>query len=550
MDKKQKKILLTLAGLGLLYFVLFIFPNLRGAQDANMLSVFEVDEYAQYPHVIGMLTPGATLYQTVRNFLIYLHYFYGYPFYFLSALAIAPIKHIYGAGWTSRTALIVADLRQVINVLPVILAALLLVYINTRLRRWALSIGLFLLLLLLPAVVVNDLWWHPDSLGVLFVALALFFLDRDNLRFGRNFFLAAAVCGVAVGTKYLGVFFFLAIALYLIWGIVTKKISWLRAAGMGALFVVVMAAAVVISNPLLLLPQERAEVIATQRWQFEQTTVGIIMTNTEPYFKPGSYPQDFRIHYGELIFLILVLAALVLGIVRRQRRLYNALILAWIIPVTYTINYSATRRTHYFLPVMLPLIACLVNFFPAGEAANELGTTGGKLAVWLKRSLPWAVGALVIVQAAVFLNADYGIYRGGLLKEQNSPSIAFYLALEKDWLSRLPGQKLVVYRDWHMYFPQDEGKRVEIDWDLPNYDYFKDLNPDLLLLEQVNIQSYSSDEAVKNAVNPEAMQLAHNFYRDAALNQVAGYRILFQNKYGLALIRESLYQKLNAQYQQ
>ncbi|MCD4753454.1 MAG: hypothetical protein K8R40_10315, partial [Anaerolineaceae bacterium] len=57
---------------GLLYFSLFIFPNLKGAQNADMLAVFEIDEYAQYPHLIRMLSPGDSIYQTIRNFTIYL----------------------------------------------------------------------------------------------------------------------------------------------------------------------------------------------------------------------------------------------------------------------------------------------------------------------------------------------------------------------------------------------------------------------------------------------------------------------------------------------
>ena len=60
---------------------------MQGAKDVPMLSVFEVDEFAQYPNVIGMLQVGDTFYQTVRNFAVYHHYFYGYPFYFFSALS-------------------------------------------------------------------------------------------------------------------------------------------------------------------------------------------------------------------------------------------------------------------------------------------------------------------------------------------------------------------------------------------------------------------------------------------------------------------------------
>jgi hypothetical protein len=39
---------------------------------------------------------------------------------------------------------------------------------------------LYLLLLLVPAVLKNSLWWHPDGLVLLFAVLALFFLWKDG----------------------------------------------------------------------------------------------------------------------------------------------------------------------------------------------------------------------------------------------------------------------------------------------------------------------------------------------------------------------------------
>ena len=77
---------------------------------------------------------------------------------------------------------------------------------------------LFVLLVSVPAVVQNNQWWHPDGITFLLVVLTLFFLKRDNLRFGWNFLLAAAMCGIATATKLVGVYFFLAVALTLILG--------------------------------------------------------------------------------------------------------------------------------------------------------------------------------------------------------------------------------------------------------------------------------------------------------------------------------------------
>ena len=40
------------------------------------------------------------------------------------------------------------------------------------------------------------------------------------------------------------------------------------------------------------------------------------------------------------------------------------MILAWAVPMMVVFTVFATRRTHYFLPVMLPLISCLVHLLP------------------------------------------------------------------------------------------------------------------------------------------------------------------------------------------
>lgn len=543
MSALQKKIFLALLLVGSLYFVLFIFPNLTGARDANMLAVFEVDEYAQYPNVIRMLTPGDTLYQSIRNFAIYQHYFYGYPFYFFSALALLPLKWIGGGGWADNTPLIVAVLRQSINVLPMIAAVLLLVFIQTRFKSWWRSLGLFGLLLSVPVVVVNNLWWHPDSLVFLFIVLTFFFLDQDNLRFGRNFYLAAAACGLATGTKHLGVFFVLAIPLYLVWGISVRRISWRRGLLLAALFAIVMAAAVVISNPLLLLPIERGEIIATQIWQFQQTSVGIILANPDPLFKFGQYPEDLRIHYGEWFFVLLALAGLALGLLRPEKRRLNALILAWMIPFTLTIAMMGTRRTHYFLPVLLPLFSTLVNYFPPG------GFSVGWLknqpaAAALRRLLPAAAAGVILVQFVLFVRTDVGIYTTQLNREKEAPSIAFYQRIDEQILSRLEQEPaLTVYRDWRIYLPPRSGWRVEMNWEMANYAYIQELSPDLILLERENVALFSDPDVVHKAVNPGNMQFIHAFYRDAAHDQVPGYRLVYQDNFGYVLVRENLYRK-------
>jgi hypothetical protein len=539
MSRQQKRVFFTLLFLGGLYFILFIFPNATGAKNANMLQVFEVDEYAQYPNLISMLTPGPTFYQSIRNFLVYLHYFYGYPFYFFSALVVLPVKLILGANWVVQTQTLVLVLRQMINVFPAIVAVLLLTYLHTRFKSMLQAVLLFVFLLSIPGMTVNNLWWHLDSLGILFVALTLFFLDRDNLRFGKNFTIAAVMCGVAFGIKYLGFFYVLAVPLYIIWGIAAGKIKAGRAALMAGLFLLVMAAAVLVSNPLLLAPQERAAIIANQELQFQQTTSGILLRNLQPFLSWGNYPEDFRLHYGEWFFFLFGVGALVYGFRKSGARL-NALTLAWFLPFAVSIINSGTRRTHYFLPGILLLYACLAIFLPGSEFWINSQTYGWKN--W-RRILPWVFGALMLFQFVLFVKEDVVTISSQLTREQTSPSLAFTSKFDNDVLSRLGSEKLLAYRDWHMYLPSHPGLLVDINWDLATPAYIADMNPDIILLERANVDLVNAPGVIANAANPGNMKQMQEFYSAAGADKLPGYRVVEQDKFGLALLRESLYNR-------
>jgi len=536
MTRQQKKVLLILIGLGAAYFVLFLLPNLTGAKDENMLTVFSVDEYAQYPHVLHMLAPGKTIFESVHNFLVYVHYFYGYPFYFLSALSILPLKLIFGPGWTAHTQAIVTVMRQVVSVLPMLLAAGLLVFVRTRFKSAWKAAALFLLILSIPGLVLNNLWWHTDSLGVLFMALVFFFLDRDDLRFGHNFFLAAAACGLATGIKYFGLYFFLAIPIYLVWGMVTQRITWKRTILYAALFVVVMAAALVASNPLLLLPQERAEIIATQTLQFHQITYGMLLRDTEPLFNWNNYPDVFRTYYGELLFILLALGGLVIGVIYSRRRWLEVLFLTWILPLTYMAELTGTKRVHYLLPAVVLLVAGLANWFYL-EIENKAWRK------WLPYTR-WVAALVIAVQVVLFVRMDAGMYTQTLRREQDSPTFAFYYQLNKDYLSRLPADMpLVFYRDWLIYVPPGPHWRVDINWNLASYGSLTDPPPDFILIEQANVNLFTDPATLQKAADPATMRDHIKFYTDVRDDRVPGYHLLFQDGFGYAMVKEAIYQE-------
>ena len=219
----KKRVIFVLLFLSILYFLLFIGPNNTGAKTVEMISVFEPDEFAQYPHAIRMLEfKGISLRHKIWHFVAYQHYYYGFPFYAFSVFALLPVKLISGI---NNVQLNMAVMRQIVSVLPMITTFWLLVYIQTKFEKFWKSIIIFIFLLSIPIVIKNNLWWHPDSLAILFCVLVIFFLSRDQYRFGVNFNLAAISVGLAIGTKNLGWFFFLTIFVIFNSGLQKRKHS-------------------------------------------------------------------------------------------------------------------------------------------------------------------------------------------------------------------------------------------------------------------------------------------------------------------------------------
>ena len=215
MTSVQKRFFGLLLFMAVIAFVLFALPNAVASQNLAMVQIFQPDEAAPLPYVLQMIAPAPTLNLALRNFIFYNYYYYGFPFFAASALLLLPLQWL---GRLGDIPLIMLVLRQFVSVLPMLAALLLLVYMQDGFRSYR-SPVLFAFLLSVPAVVQNNSWYHPDGITFLLVVMTIYFLKRDNLRFGRNFLLAAVMSGVATATKLVGVYFFLAVGLTLLLGV-------------------------------------------------------------------------------------------------------------------------------------------------------------------------------------------------------------------------------------------------------------------------------------------------------------------------------------------
>jgi len=531
MTSAQKRVFAILLFISLAYFSAFIFPNNTGAKDQMMISLFEPDEFAQYPVVTQMLESDGSRNQTIYNFIAYGHYYYGSPFYFASALLLLPLKLTQNLADTQLNMLI---LRQFISILPMLGALLLLTYTQTKFTSPAKSIGLFIFLISVSAVVENNLWWHVDSLAVFFAALTLFLLDRDDQRFGLNFALAAASTGLAAGTKVIGLFFVLTIPTYLLIGILSKKLTWGKAIAQAVLFVGIMAAAIVISNPFLLLQNQREEMIKTLTRQSRSMYEGWTLAYD---VGPASWLNIIEGLYGQLIFVSLAFIALAAGIWRGQNRTRHLLIATWALPLgLYMLFTTAIKPTHFFLPVLLPVYSSLIVLFEFPPFTAKKSRT----------PISWLWGGLILTviayQFSVNINKDVSLFREVLAREENENSLVFYDVLEQEYLPHIQtDRQLKVFRDVRMYFPESPRWNVRTYWN-SKYSTIEKIKPDIIILWSQRILDYTSESAQQNAVDPAAFQDTYTFFVDADNDQLRGYRLIYRDNEGLMFVSDVLYE--------
>jgi hypothetical protein len=361
----QRKVFNILALLGLLYFLAFIPLNLLPDKYGQFQT--NPDEIVDYPDVTKALVSQPTFAATVQNVIGGWGWQYGYPYLTVSAAMLLVPRLILGDGFASHMQLNIFLLRQFVSVLPMELALLLAVYLVTRFKSVWRSAGLFAFLLLVPGIVkYNHNYWHPDALIVLCCMLTIYFLQKDELRFGRYFYLAAVFCGLAAAIKLWGLFFVLAIAGYLLAGMLRKKLTMRGGILAGGLFILAMFGTVLLTSPSLMAPYIAK--VAFRDWLPRQTALlvgpGI---NDGGIYDTGlvNWLKYFGYHYMKGYFFFFTVFALVTGSLLGSRKYLNRILLAWCaVTVFFLAYFVAMKNFQYMLPVVVPLY-CGAFLFPS-----------------------------------------------------------------------------------------------------------------------------------------------------------------------------------------
>jgi hypothetical protein len=403
-SQSQKRVMWILSAILALNFILMIPTNLYGTEDAGRFLATGEDEVVIYPILTTMYQPADDFRLSLYRWIEYDDYHYGYPFYVFSALVVLPSRIISGPEFGSHYRMNLLLLRQFVSVLPLLLSAFLITYLATRFRSLTISIMILLLILTIPAVVRYErAFWHPDALALLFVVLTLFFLDRDRLRFGNDFYLAAVCCGLASAIRLVGFFFFLSVAGYLLVGWMRGK-SFGRIVSAGAGFLALMCMAILLANPYMFDAGARgrmSDILSQKSYEMangygDPDPHAIYQTGWEtwlPFLAKDFAPPWF------VGFLLLSTAA---AAVFDRRSPFPALLLGWVVAMGgYLIYFVAVKSYQYGLPVFVPLMGSVAFLPEMLKNMNNVAFQHG----FPQKFLTGAVHLFFLVQCILNINA-------------------------------------------------------------------------------------------------------------------------------------------------
>jgi hypothetical protein len=527
-DHAQRKTVLILLLLSLVYFIVFIPPNLAASKNLEMVSVFEPDEAVPLPYVLNMIRPADGLKSALIQFAFYKYYFYGFPYFAYSAAWLLPLQW---ANLINDTSLVMLVLRQLVSLLPLLAAIWVLVFLQTRFKGYR-AVLLFIFLSLLPAVVRNNFWWHPDGLAILFAMFAIIFLERDGLRFGRNFYLSAAMCGISAGTKGIGFYLFLTILVYLCMGWLLKKNTPLKLFLSAVCFLACMAAAYWLVNPTLIYAGVRERFFQVMFSQSQLLSQGYEVEYARGL--SASLPMIFA-DYGSPFFIAATVYACILGMHRKRQKLLYAILFTWLIPLTLTVLFVIHYKFQYWLPVALPLFSSSVIFLPENIEIRKV-PIGWWKQNWIRLSAMLIIGLQFIFNCV----QDVNLYASRVNREKNSEAIQFNGHVDKA-LAPLPANRgYHVYYDVRMYVPARAEWYYESLFEMLDYAYVRSKNFDVILLRQQRIYDYLASGAV--ALNDEKMAASQIFYNEAQQGLITGYHLLYRDEYGLVFVRNRFFQ--------
>ena len=272
---------------------------------------------------------------------------------------LLPSKLIFKEAFADQLQLNLLILRQFANVLPAAISVFLCTWLATRFKKFWPSLAVFLVLMTVREMFhISETFWHPDAINLLFVVLTFYYLDRDQLKFGPNFYFAAITCGLSTATRLFGAFFFLAIAWLLVWGWIKKVLNFRKVLLAGSLFILLMVGTILVANPYTFSPGELGAAQNTFARRQAVMANGINEPDPENIYRTGLdawWPFMTR-SFGSSATLITLGISVVIGALGKKHANFYRILLAWLLAIgTYLIGFVLVKSSWYMLPFLVPL---------------------------------------------------------------------------------------------------------------------------------------------------------------------------------------------------
>jgi hypothetical protein len=346
---------------------------------------------------------------------------------------------------------------------------------------------------------------------------------------------------MATATKLLGLFFFIAIPIYLLLGLRARKITLKTAVWRAAAFVAIMFGVFVIANPFLLDSGQRAFALKVQTKQAAAMSAG---WNVQYSRGPLAWYPMIREMYGSIWTILLAFGVVIANIWQDRKRVLNILILAWTVPyLIYVMAVIVIKPHHFLIPIFLPLFSSLVTVFDCIPRFHRQDPRGWKSQI---PALLLNAAVIVILGVQVVHNLSWDIqhYQETVNKEKNSAEIAFFDELKREYLAKLPAdRRLNVFRDVRAYVQRQPNWEMLVRSKPATYAVLNENKIGLAVLWNQRALDYTQEDTLEKAIDKEQMQQVYDFYLDVRNQEVEGYELLYWTKCCSAYLRQDLYEE-------
>jgi|GEM_PF-2790342 len=186
--------------LSVLVFIDSKFTNL------GFLQLHSIDEFVFQGSLLHMYQ-GLTTFK-LSSLFGFGFYQYGFGYFLLNLLITLPAFILKNYAWT-------IFLPRLVSSISAILVLVFLYKLSQRFVGNKESFFLVILAILMPGFWINATYFHPDWLMTLMLVISLFFTERDNWLYGKNYWWAVGFFALTVSIKYQALTFLPLLVIYI-----------------------------------------------------------------------------------------------------------------------------------------------------------------------------------------------------------------------------------------------------------------------------------------------------------------------------------------------